>query len=381
MMNHPVANRGRRPSRLGLWRRRVGVVAAVAAVGALAACSAGGGSHQPSAVVTGSIDDLVTAARAEGTVTWYTTTGSDTKLQADLEAAFKAKYGITLDMQHIDEAALVQQYYADAGRGTYPDVVLGSAAMIDQMKGTGDLGTYVPPVIGTNYSDHKYQQLAPTAFPASITPLSLNWNTNLVPDYYPTDFRTALLDPRFKGKLGVADPNTIGGAFSAFWSLKSKYSPRDFASFLQGLAGQNPQPYTGNGPVTQAVASGDLSMAWLNNSAGVALVKSGAPMEFAYPAGTPASLGYMSVVQKASHPNAARLFMNWFLSADGQQIWADDSPGAMAVDPHIVAKTGLENLPWYKAPDTSTFVFDSAPPTADDKTQLLQTINSKVFKK
>ena len=52
----------------------------------------------------------------------------------------------------------------------------------------------------------------------------------------------------------------------------------------------------------------------------------GAPIEFVFPEeGLTLTPGVLGVVAEAPHPNAAQLFMDWFLSVPGQKVYDEIS--------------------------------------------------------
>ena len=73
------------------------------------------------------------------------------------------------------------------------------------------------------------------------------------------------------------------------------------------------------------------------------LIGSGAPIALVYPVeGTPAAVLNGVVMQRAPHPNAARLFINFMFSREGQQIFADY--GFRSVHPEVRDPPGRKPL-------------------------------------
>jgi iron(III) transport system substrate-binding protein len=70
----------------------------------------------------------------------------------------------------------------------------------------------------------------------------------------------------------------------------------------------------------------------------------GGPIEPVYPSeGTPSIPGGAGVIVDAPHPNAARLFISWLLSRDGQQLLVDTA-WLRSVDPDVKLKAGMKPL-------------------------------------
>ena len=55
-----------------------------------------------------------------------------------------------------------------------------------------------------------------------------------------------------------------------------------------------------------------------------------------------AGAGAISVVDRAPHPNAAKLYLNWLLSREGQAAWRETKFASLRVD---VPKTNLIAAP------------------------------------
>jgi iron(III) transport system substrate-binding protein len=70
----------------------------------------------------------------------------------------------------------------------------------------------------------------------------------------------------------------------------------------------------------------------------------GGPIEPVYPSeGTPSIPGGAGVIVDAPHPNAARLFIGWLLSRDGQQLLVD-AGWLRSFHPDVKLKAGMKPL-------------------------------------
>jgi iron(III) transport system substrate-binding protein len=146
-----------------------------------------------------------------------------------------------------------------------------------------------------------------------------------------------LLDPKWKGRVAFGHPAFSG--YVGVWTvaLKKQYGWQWFDM----LAKNNPRiGRSGNDPITLLnggecdVGLGPLATALLTAS-------KGNPMSVVYPTdGAVLCIGPSGVLANAPHPNAARLFMNWLLSADCAKVLADNfqTPVRDDVPPNAATK-------------------------------------------
>jgi iron(III) transport system substrate-binding protein len=130
-----------------------------------------------------------------------------------------------------------------------------------------------------------------------------------------------LLNPKWKGQIGLFDPQ-LGGAglalCSYLWMTKGE-------AFLRKLVNQ--QLLIGDRrTVADALAKGKLSMTiGATYYSFLPFIKAGLPVK-PFPRmkeGTYATSGNGGpvMIKNAPHPNAAKVFVNWFFSKEGQQIY------------------------------------------------------------
>jgi len=133
-----------------------------------------------------------------------------------------------------------------------------------------------------------------------------------------------LLDAKWKGKIVTVDPRRRGsGLFRFFY-----YHPELGPDYVRRLFGK--MELKASRDIRQIVdwlALGKFAIALRVSPQGVGLDKAkaqGLPVDWFGPThfkeGVNISGGsaYIGVVNRAPHPNAAKLFMNWFLSREGQ---------------------------------------------------------------
>lgn len=161
------------------------------------------------------------------------------------------------------------------------------------------------------------------AISVNYTRLGQGVNSNLVK---PGEIQSQydLLNPKWKGKIAMRDPRLGSGGepLSVTTFLQTKALDENF--FLR-LAEQKPALLgVGYFEVAQMVARGEYAVYW---AAGIdnylsPLIKDGAPISVTpMKEGTIGQSSTVMILEAASHPNAAKLFVNWILTPEGQKIF------------------------------------------------------------
>ena len=130
-----------------------------------------------------------------------------------------------------------------------------------------------------------------------------------------------LLQPQLKGLLGLTRPDVSPVYLQHFWFLNEELGD----DFTDQLAAQEPRLYDSAGPLSQAVAAGELA-AGVNLTpvqSGV-LIDEGAPLESVTTAEPQYAIGYWAAqVGWSKRPAAAAVLMDWLMSEEGQQSMSD----------------------------------------------------------
>jgi iron(III) transport system substrate-binding protein len=132
-----------------------------------------------------------------------------------------------------------------------------------------------------------------------------------------------LLHPKWKGKIGLLDPRTAGGG-TATWAFFLKIKGEEF---LKKLAAQEIFLSRDQRQLGDSLAKGKVNLTiGLTYYSLAPFLKAGLPIkplpEPREGTFTSCGSGALSVVRNSPHPNATRVFVNWLLSKDGQDLYS-----------------------------------------------------------
>ena len=278
---------------------------------------------------------ILQAAKKEGTVAMIGPPGADRR--DALTETFQKKYGISVE------------YHADPGAGISPrlnaerkaerylwDVVLtGTTTGLEVLIPARVLDPLEPSLILPEVKDLKFwrggalefldpgrQLLVMTPFQRGI----LFINTNSA---NPKEFKSYkdLLDPKWKGKIVADDPRKSGPgqATFTFFFLHPGLGP----DFIRSLGGQGLTLLKDYAQEVNMVGQGRYPVGvGFSDSLAEERAKQGVPLAIVDPRQlkegsdmSPAS-GGLSLFNRAPHPNASKIYINWLLSKEGQTIYA-----------------------------------------------------------
>ncbi|MDO8636652.1 MAG: extracellular solute-binding protein [Dehalococcoidia bacterium] len=146
-------------------------------------------------------------------------------------------------------------------------------------------------------------------------------NTNLVKTSEEPQSRYDLLNASWKGKIAAPDPTLSTGLYNYLLPITSRGLLRP--GFVAELAAQ--KPVLGRSPrdVADFLARGEYPLGISSTSDSAFFMSEGAPIKaLAMKEGIVVSGLAISVVKDSPNPNAARLFANWLLAPEGQQVQA-----------------------------------------------------------
>ena len=286
------------------WRRILRTALAMTVLLGLLGSAAPSGQAQ---------SDLVNAARREGKVVVYGSIESD--VFEVIKKIFEGQHRISVDYFRAASNAVLDRVLTESGAGRPQyDVVLTNRSPMLILKGRGVFARYTSP---------SYE-----AFPAAtldregilspsyrVVVVSILYNTRLVKAEDAPRSLTDLLDPKWKGKIVMPDP-TLHTTTAVWLSNLQKVMGAQHQSFIERLAGQVGLVESFI-PSAQKIISGEFPL-------GITYVKyvhifgqGGAPLDYVRLNPVLAEAHHVAIGARASHPNAARLFVDVFTSRVG----------------------------------------------------------------
>ncbi|HKW38974.1 MAG TPA: extracellular solute-binding protein [Burkholderiales bacterium] len=271
---------------------------------------------------------IVAAAKREGTLTIYTTFAE--KDQPALLGPFEAKYGVKVAVWRAGTDKVLQRTVAEAAAKKYDvDVIHFGSPEMEALSREKILQAVVSPV---------HKDLHPGSVPAhrewAATLLSVwvqAYNTKLIRKADLPRTYADLLDPRWKGKLGIEAKNedwfasvvdVMGGGEKGL-------------QFFRSLVAKNGlSPRTGHTLLNNLVIAGEVPLALdIYNYMPEQAKRKGAPIDWFALQPAVARSNAIGIARRAPHPNAALLFYEYMLGEEGQRVLAgmDYVPANMKV--------------------------------------------------
>jgi len=258
---------------------------------------------------------IVAAAKKEGTLTIYTTFAE--KDQPALLEPFESKYGVKVVVWRAGTDKVLQRTIAEArAKKNNVDVIHFGAPEMEALSREKILQAVNSPV---------QKDLQPGSVPQHrewVATLLSVWvqayNTNLVRKQDLPRTYADLLDPRWKGKLGIEAKNedwfasvvdVMGGGEKGL-------------QFFRDLVARNGlSPRTGHTLLNNMVIAGEVPLALdIYNYMPEQARRKGAPIGWFALEPAIARSNAIGIARRAPHPNAALLFYEYMLGEEGQRV-------------------------------------------------------------
>ncbi|MEP7208428.1 MAG: extracellular solute-binding protein [Casimicrobiaceae bacterium] len=259
---------------------------------------------------------LVAGARKEGWLLLYTTVppANLDRLTAD----FEKRHGVKVQVWRAGSDKVVARALGEARANRHDaDAIIVGAPELEALHGEGLL---------QEVRSGAHAQLVPGALPAHLgyAPVYLNlfaqaYNTDKVKREELPKTLADLLDPRWKGRLGIEGKNQEW--FQAV--VQDLGEARGLALFQELVARNGVSVRIGNSVLTNLVASGEVPFALTVHSYMPELLKrKGAPIDWMVLEPAVVRANAIGVLRRAPHPHAALLFYEYMLT-DGQKLLAE----------------------------------------------------------
>jgi iron(III) transport system substrate-binding protein len=260
-------------------------------------------------------DKVVEAAKKEGTLTFYNAQAGWPQPVAAAEA-FEKKYGIKVNMLQVRGAEMIERIRVEVtnNQKTGDVVMMGSTGIVP----LADYKVLASHGGLPHAAKLKLKPWTSEEIPVFSVTYGVVLNTNMVPAGQEPKSWKDLTDPKWKGKILVDEMTVPSGGQSWFAVMLDAFGE----DFHKDMAKQDFQYDRATNNRAKRVARGEFAFALPFNLSELADLK-GLPVKGVVPAeGSPYTPIGVAMIKGASHPNAARLFMDYLISPEGQLHFA-----------------------------------------------------------
>jgi len=254
-------------------------------------------------------------------------------LRKQFKETFENRFGIELELLSAQGAQNAQRAMSEFKAGVkYFDVLHGGSGTIEPLKYENMLAPFMDFVILPDVKDpkqwwggHMWEDNVKTnrfiySFSAdfSVPPF---YNTTLIKPDEITSFDD-FLQPKWKGKIGMFEPR-IPSAGQGLWGYLMRAKGKEF---LQRLAEQNLFIHRDGQQIAVGLAKGNLAVALgLAQRFVDPYIKGGLPIKtltsIKERLGGSNGFGAVAIMANAPHPNATKVYINWLLGKEGQELY------------------------------------------------------------
>ncbi len=260
---------------------------------------------------------LYELAKAEGKVALYSSTNNDD--MAKIKPVFEAQFpGIKVDHTRASGEALIQRLVTEkkAGQDLFDVVETNLFEVLF--------------VIEQGYTQ-KYTVASAADFPAEARAADGSWiagrfnndlpgiNTEKMPAGVTVKTWKDLCNPALSGKIAVEQSDVV-----IYSSLKKLFGEAEAQAILKCIAGNKPSLRSGHTDMANLLAAGEFAVTLSSNGHRLAQLKyeEKKPIDWAKTDPIITDVQAVALSNKPKNPSAAKLFLEWFTSLDGQKAIA-----------------------------------------------------------
>lgn len=271
------------------------------------------------------------AARKEGRV--VVSVPASAELRSQIGKVFKQRFGIETDLIAGRGSAIIEKILEESKAGVHDfDLHMGGTqSMVTGLLADRILTPLEPAMILTEvknpknwWGGHIWVDNAKRYIYSSQAYQTENiwYNTNYVKPDEIHSFAD-LLNPKWSGRIGYLDPRTPGSGssiWSFLWKLKGE-------GYLKKLVGQKLLLGRDQRVLAESLVKGKVALViGLTYYSFLPFLQAGLPVKsLPNPPGevyVSGGSGNVAIIKGAPHPNAAKVFLNWFLGHEGQEIFS-----------------------------------------------------------
>ena len=274
---------------------------------------------------------IIEAAKKEGKVV---AGGPPTAvLRKQFKETFESRFGIELELLSAPGPQNAQRAIAEFKAGVkHFDVLHGGSGTLEPLRNENMLAPFMDQLILAEVRDpkqwwggHMWEDNVKTN--RFIYSFSADFS---VPPFYNSDLVKPgeinsyddLLQPKWKGKIGMFEPR-VPSAGQGLWGYLMRAKGKEY---LQKLAEQNLYIHRDGQQLAVGLAKGNLAVALALSQRFVdPYIKGGLPIKVLTSVkegmGGSNGFGTVAVMANAPHPNATRVYINWLLGKEGQELY------------------------------------------------------------
>jgi iron(III) transport system substrate-binding protein len=263
------------------------------------------------------------AAKKEGKVVIYGTIVP--QVMTIIEKGFEAKYGIKTEYWRGDATKVIDRVLTEwrAGKPGF-DLVIGARGPLSLGKSEGVYAKYSPAAAANFPAKFKDKDGQLTAM--RVTPVGILYNTEQVKSADIPKTLDDLLDGKWQGKISMPDPSRHASTAQYLWNLEQVKGEK-WMDFAKGLAKQRPLLLESYSTVPNAIVRGESAV-------GISYIQyagqTKGPIDFAPINQVFADPSDVALAAKAANPNAAKMFIDYLCSPEGQKKVAETGEFVMA---------------------------------------------------
>jgi iron(III) transport system substrate-binding protein len=253
--------------------------------------------------------ELIAAAKAEGKLVYYTANFAEVEQQ--VIKAFNQRFPeIKVEMVRAPGGQLITRVKTEAAAGKLIADVVDHSDRALMLPLADMFMDYAPP----NAADYRSEaQIAPNLWPRATLVWSIAYKPALVKN--PPKSWLDLTKPEYDGMTGQVFAQSGGTTWTRIMFEREVLGEDYWAR----QAATHPILYPSGAPMSDSLVRGEVAMGPLLYNAIYPKQKDGAPIKIFFPPeGAPVNPYASGIPKTAAHPNAAKLFLNWNLSVEGQ---------------------------------------------------------------
>jgi iron(III) transport system substrate-binding protein len=256
---------------------------------------------------------LIDAAKKEGKLVFYTSYVTPL-MHAAVKAGFEKAFGIPVELLNVRANEMNERVRVEQASGRFlGDVVQHGQASITRFDMAGNVQDMGAIAAAADLIDGQPAQ--PRQIGSFIAAYAISANANmLAPEARPKGWMD-LTDPKWKGKILADDMRAAGGGNTIFSATYAKLGE----DFHRRLAANDIVLSHDVGEAERRVARGEYPIYMSQIASDLAGLR-GLPLALIVPVeGVPYVRLDLAELKNAPHPNAARLFIEWYLSEENQK--------------------------------------------------------------